>query len=69
MEEANKPNVTPEQEIAYHQGAINSLVKEREGLMQMLQVVEATLNGHFTRLKELGVNFEEPKDPSKQPTA
>ena len=55
-------NIPPEQEIAYHQGAINALAKEREGLHQMLQIVEATLNGHFKRLEELGVKFDVPQD-------
>ena len=50
MTEETKQNITPEQEIPYHQGALNTLVKEREGLMQMLQVVEATMNGHVKRL-------------------
>ena len=40
-------NIPPEQEIAYH---------------QMLQIVEATLNGHFKRLEELGVKFDVPQD-------
>ena len=53
--------VSKNEEIAYHKGAVNTLVKEREGLIQMIQVVEATLKSHFNRLKELGVEFEEPK--------
>jgi len=60
MAEEQNPNIPPEQEVAYHQGAINALAKEREGLMQMLQIVEATLNGHFKRLEELGVKFDQP---------
>lgn len=57
-EQNNQQGVPPEQEIAYHQGAINALAKEREGLQQMLGIVEATLNGHFQRMKELGVEFK-----------
>lgn len=59
MSDENMQNVPPEQEIPYHKGAVNTLIKEREGLMQMQQVVEATLNGHLKRLKELGVSFDE----------
>lgn len=59
--EENKQNIPPEQEMAYHQGALNSLAKEREGLLQMVQVVEASMNSHITRLKEMGFKFEEKK--------
>lgn len=59
MTEQNQ-NITPDQEIAYHQGALNTLIKEREGLVNMLQIVEATMNGHVKRLQELGVQFEDP---------
>lgn len=54
----NKQNIPPEQEMAYHQGALNTLAKEREGLLQMVKVVEASMNGHINRLKELGFDFE-----------
>jgi hypothetical protein len=49
------------EEIAYHKGCVNTLLKEREGLAQMIQIVDGTLKGHFKRLKELGLDFEEPK--------
>ena len=51
-----------EQEITFHQGALNTLVKEREGLMQMVKVVEATIQGHMKRMEELGIKFEQPKE-------
>lgn len=58
---AEKKTMPKEQEIAFHQGSLNTLVKEREGLMQMVQVVEATIQGHMKRMEELGVKFEQPK--------
>ena len=61
MVKEESENVTPAEEIAYHKGAVNTLIKERDGLIQMVQVVDATLNGHIKRLKELGVQFEEQK--------
>jgi len=57
-----KPAMPKEQEIAFHQGALNTLVKEREGLVQMVQVVEATIQGHMKRMEELGIKFEQPKE-------
>ncbi len=55
-------SMTPDQEIAFHQGSLNTLAKEREGLTQMVQVVEATMQGHIKRMQELGVKFEQPKE-------
>jgi len=58
---AEEQPMPKEQEVAFHQGALNTLVKEREGLMQMVQVVEATIQGHMKRMEELGIKFEQPK--------
>ena len=61
MAEENVEKVSVPEEIAYHKGAANTLLKEREGLLQMINIVDSTLKGHFARLKELGVEFDEPK--------
>lgn len=51
------PKISPEEEIGYHKGALNTLVKEREGLIQMIGIVESTLQAHLKRLEELGVKI------------
>jgi hypothetical protein len=58
-EKNNEVQMTSDQGIAFHQGALNTLVKEREGLIQMIQVVEATMQSHLQRLKQLGVKISE----------
>lgn len=55
------PTMTQEQEIAFHQGAINTLVAERNELVKMVGNVDAILQMHMKRLEELGVKFEQPK--------
>jgi len=50
VEELQGQSMTPDQETAFHQGSLNVLAKEREGLSQMLQVVEATMQGHVKRM-------------------
>jgi hypothetical protein len=64
-EEQDGQKMTPDQEVAFHQGSLNTLAKEREGLTQMLQVVEATMQGHIKRMQELGVKFEQPTEDKK----
>ena len=55
MPEENQ--IPKEQEIPFLQGSLTTLIKEREGLMQLLQVVEGSIQAHANRLKELGVDL------------
>jgi len=50
-------NISPDQEIGYHQGALNTLVNERNELIKMAQVVESLMQAHMKRLEELGVKI------------
>lgn len=54
--EKESPKMTKEQEIAFHQGALNTLVNERNELFKMIQNVEVVMQAHLKRLEELGVN-------------
>ena len=50
-----------ETEIGFHQGALNTLVAERNELFKMIQNVEAIMQAHLKRLEELGVKIERGK--------
>ena len=52
------PKMSREQEIAFHQGALNTLINERNELFKMIQNVEAVMQGHIKRLGELGVKIQ-----------
>lgn len=58
---APKEEVSKEQEIGYHQGALNTLAAERAELFKMLQNVEAIMQAHLKRLEELGVKIQTQK--------
>lgn len=49
--------VSTEQEIGYHQGALNTLVNERNELVKIVQVVESVMQAHIKRLEELGIKI------------
>ena len=49
------------EEIAFHKGALNTLVGERNELVKMIQTVESIMNAHINRLRELGIRFEDNK--------
>lgn len=53
-----------ETEIGFHEGAINTLISERDELFKMIQNVEKIMNLHISRLKELGVEIKFNKNKS-----
>lgn len=60
----NQPQMSKEMEIGFHQGALNTLIAERNELYKMIQNVENIMNLHLKRLEELGVkiDFNDKKD-------
>lgn len=52
------PSMPKETEIGFHQGALNTLVNERNELFKMVQNVEAVMQAHIKRLEELGVKIQ-----------
>ena len=56
--EAEAPKMSEDQEIGFHKGALNTLVAERAELVKMVGNVEAIVQAHVKRLKELGVDIK-----------
>ena len=50
-----------ETEIGFHQGALNTLVNERNELFKMIQNIEGIMQAHLKRLEELGVKVQQKK--------
>jgi hypothetical protein len=52
----NKANqVSNQEEIGFHKGALNTLVNERNELVKIIQNVETVMQAHIKRLEQLGV--------------
>jgi hypothetical protein len=49
--------ISKEEEIGYHKGAINTLVAERNEMIKMIGNVDAILQAHIQRLEQLGVKI------------
>lgn len=60
-EKKDAPKMPKPQEIGFHQGALNTLVFERNELVKMIQNVEKVMQAHMKRLEELGVKIETKK--------
>lgn len=52
------PQISKEEEIGFHKGALNTLVSERAELFKMVQNVEVIMQAHLKRLEELGVKIQ-----------
>lgn len=50
-----------ETEIGFHQGALNTLINERNELIKMAQNVEMIMQVHIKRLEELGIKIGQQK--------
>ena len=55
--EENQPQMTKEEEIGFHKGALNTLVAERNELVKMMGNIEAIMQAHLKRLEELGIKI------------
>ena len=49
-------------EIGFHQGALNTLINERNQLVKMIQQVEMVMQAHLKRLEEMGVKVKTKKE-------
>mgnify|MGYP001573672612 CR=1 FL=1 len=47
-----------EEQIGFHKGSLTTLVKEREELARLLQIVNTLVQAHIKALKDLGVDLE-----------
>jgi hypothetical protein len=56
--EKKEPQLSKEMEIGFHQGALNTLVNERNELFRMIQQVEQIMQAHMKRLEELGIKIK-----------
>jgi len=55
---AKKQQSSKDEQIGFHKGALATLVKEREEMIKILQIVEQLMQMHVKALKDLGVDLE-----------
>jgi len=66
QEKQQMPQMSKEEEIAFHNGALNTLVNERNELFKMIQNVEVVMQQfHLKRLEELGVKIQTQQQEQK----
>jgi hypothetical protein len=55
-----------EMEVGFHQGALNTLINERNELIRLIQQIERVMQAHMKRLEELGVKIKTTKADEKK---
>lgn len=51
-------DVSKDEKIGFHKGALTTLAKEREEFIKMVQILEQIMQMHIKELKDLGVDIE-----------
>ncbi len=54
-----------EEEIGFHKGALATLIKERDELVRLINIVNTLIKAHVEALKKLGVKFENKENETK----
>ncbi len=60
-QEDDFPPMSKEMEIGFHQGALNTLVNERNELFKIIKNVELIMQAHIKRLEEFGIKIKKDK--------
>lgn len=53
-----KKEASEDEQIGFHKGSLSVLIKERQEMVKILQVVEQLMQVHVKALKDLGVDLE-----------
>ena len=51
-------DVSKEEQIGFHKGALTTLAKEREEMLKILSIVEQLMQMHVKGLQDLGVDLQ-----------
>lgn len=50
--------VSTDEQVGYHKGSLQTLMKEREELLRLVGIVEHLIQMHSSALKDLGVDVQ-----------
>jgi len=55
-----KDQISKDEQIGFHKGALTTLAKEREEMLKILSIVEQLMQVHIKSLQDLGVDLQKP---------
>lgn len=62
-----KEQISREEQIGFHKGALTTLAKEREEMLKILSIVEQLMQMHIKNLHALGVDLQKNSAQGKEP--
>ncbi|MBI2548873.1 hypothetical protein HYW21_05985 [Candidatus Woesearchaeota archaeon] len=65
---ASASEISQEQQVGFHKGALSTLAKERQELLRILQIVEQLMQMHVKGLQDLGVDLAKESEKGQQST-
>ncbi|OGM02986.1 hypothetical protein A3K72_02545 [Candidatus Woesearchaeota archaeon RBG_13_36_6] len=54
---ATDKGASKEEQIGFHKGALSTLVKERQEMLRILQIIEQLMQMHIKGLQDLGIDL------------
>ncbi|MBR9689667.1 MAG: hypothetical protein GOV01_02105 [Candidatus Altiarchaeota archaeon] len=54
--------MSKDEQIGFHKGALTTLIKERQELSRIIDIVNQLIGAHIKSLGELGVKLDEPAE-------
>ena len=63
---ADEENISKEEKIGFHKGALSTLVKEREEMLKIINIVEQLMKYHIEELQKLGVDLTKVQNQGKK---
>lgn len=51
--------ISREEQVGFHKGALTTLAKEREEMLKILSIVEQLMKMHIKSLNDLGINLQQ----------
>ena len=65
MQKEQPNQVSSDEQIGFHKGALTTLAKEREEMLKILSIVEQLMQMHIKNLQGLGVDLQKEVKKSK----
>ena len=59
-------DVSKDEQIGFHKGALSTLAKERQELMKLVSIVEQLMQMHVKALQDLGVDLQKMADDAEK---
>lgn len=56
-----------DEQTGFHKGVVDTLLKERQEMVKIIQIVDSLLKAHIEALKKLGVDISKPPKEDNTP--